>query len=98
LRLLVERIDFHDDRVDIVVNATSLLASEPRRAKDLLLASEGDALNAVAASAGHSRKHFSRLVRLAYLAPDIVSRILDGKQPAAPTRLKMLIATDILLD
>lgn len=145
LRSLVSRIDVHDDRVDIIVNATSLLANEPRpdgvpiwtitaqatrvrrgnnvrlilggaatpnnqddrlislmvearQANVLLLASDGDTLDAVAASAGHSRKHFSRLVRLAYLAPDIVSRILDGEQPAVLTRLKMLTATDIPLD
>jgi site-specific DNA recombinase len=145
LRSLVERIDVHDDRVDIAITATSLLASqscpdaipgwtitaeatrvrrgrnvrlvlggagtpdnhddrlislmvEARQANDLLLASNGDALDAVAASVGHSRKHFSRLVRLAYLAPDIIGRILDGEQHATLTRLKMLTATDIPLD
>jgi site-specific DNA recombinase len=145
LRSLVERVDVHDDRVDIAVTATLLLASQPcpdaipgwtitaeatrvrrgrnvrlvlggagtpdnqddrlislmveaRQANDLLFASEGDALDAVAATAGHSRKHFSRLVRLAYLAPDIVGRILDGDQPVTLTRLKMLTAAEIPLD
>ena len=145
LRSLVERIDVHDDRVNIAVNATSLLVAQPcpdaipgwtitakatrvrhgknvrlvlggagtpdnqddrlislmieaRQANALLIASKGDALDTIAATAGHSRKHFSRLVRLSYLAPDIVGRILDGEQPAALTRLKMLTATDIPLD
>jgi hypothetical protein len=43
------------------------LMVEARQTNDLLLASMGDSLDAVAASAGHSRKHFSRLVRLAHL-------------------------------
>jgi site-specific DNA recombinase len=145
LRSLVSRIDVHDNRVDMAVDASSLLTNEPRpeaipswtitaqaarvrrgnnvrlvlggadtpnnqddrlislivearRANDLLFASKGDSLDVVAASVGHSRKHLSRLVRLAYLAPDIVSRILDGTQPAALTRLKMLTSNDIPLD
>jgi predicted transcriptional regulator len=37
-------------------------------------------------------------VVVAYLAPDIVNRIVDGTQPAMLTRLKMLTANDIPLD
>jgi site-specific DNA recombinase len=40
---------------------------------------------------------FSRLVRLNYLAPDIVSAIIDGTQPATLTR-RQLIECDLLID
>lgn len=38
---------------------------------------------------GATASYFSRIVRLAYLAPDITTAILDGRQPAtlSATRL-----------
>jgi hypothetical protein len=36
--------------------------------------------------------HFSRLIRLNYLAPDIVTAILDGTQPATLNRDALLKA------
>lgn len=43
----------------------------------------------VAAEEGYEADYFARLVRLGYLAPDIVSAIIDGKQPANLTRQKL---------
>lgn len=43
----------------------------------------------VAAREGYEADYFARLVRLGYLAPDIISAILDGKQPASLTRQKL---------
>lgn len=39
-------------------------------------------IDQAAASMGLSKQYFCRLLRLAYLAPDITAAILDGKQPA----------------
>ncbi|MGI4881295.1 MAG: hypothetical protein ACRYG4_27860, partial [Janthinobacterium lividum] len=52
---------------------------------------------AIASAHGHSRKHFSRLARLAYLAPDIISQILDGTQPPTLVRTRLLAANDLPL-
>ncbi len=68
------------------------LMAEARAARDHVLAAEPATLDVIASSHGHSRKHYSRLVRLGWLAPDIVTAILDGRQPAKLTRQQMLSA------
>jgi hypothetical protein len=40
----------------------------------------------VAAGQGHGRDYFATLLRLSYLAPDIVVAILEGTQPSSLTR------------
>lgn len=74
------------------------MIAEARQANAALLDSEGASLDAVAGAHGHARKHFSRLLRLAYLAPDIVGRIIDGTQPPSLTRTRLLACTDVPLD
>lgn len=44
-----------------------------------------------------STKRLTRLVRLNYLAPDIIASILDGTQPAELTG-KKLMSTDLPMD
>ena len=39
---------------------------------------------------GVSPSYFTRLVRLSYLAPDIIQAILDGRQPRALTADELL--------
>jgi site-specific DNA recombinase len=48
-----------------------------------------ETLDACARAMGATASYFSRIVRLAYLAPDITTAILDGRQPAtlSATRL-----------
>jgi hypothetical protein len=41
------------------------------------------------------RAHLVRLARLKYLAPDIVTAILDGRHPVQLTARRLLCATDI---
>jgi site-specific DNA recombinase len=64
-------------------------------AHEHLSASTAPSLDDLAAERGHSRKHFSRLLRLATLAPDIVGAILDGLQPAHFKRIGLLAAPDV---
>jgi hypothetical protein len=47
-----------------------------------LLASDGVPFAALANRQGVSPSYFTRLVRLSYLAPDITTAILDGRQRA----------------
>lgn len=46
-------------------------------------------LKQIAAEEGYEADYFARLVRLGYLAPDIISAIVEGKQPASLTRQKL---------
>ncbi len=74
------------------------LMVEARIAQERLAASSAASLDELAAACGHSRKHLSRLLRLATLAPDIVAAILDGRQPAQLSRIALLEADDLPVD
>src|SRR6185437_15920334 len=58
-----------------------------RRFNAALVGSDGVPFAALARREGVSPSYFTRLVRLSYLAPDILQAILDGRQPpiSAPT-------------
>ena len=47
---------------------------------------------------GQDKDYFARLVRLGYLAPDIISAILDGRQPAALTRQRLARVSKLPMD
>src|SRR4029077_16705484 len=52
-----------------------------RRFNAALTQGEAIAFAALAQREGVSRSYFTRLVRLSYLAPDIIQAILDARQP-----------------
>ena len=57
--------------------------------RDALLSGGYDSIDAMAKQIGIKRDYLTVLVRLSYLAPEIVSAILAGRQPVelTPTRL-----------
>jgi site-specific DNA recombinase len=61
-----------------------------RRFNAALVGSEGAPFAALARREGVSPSYFTRLVRLNYLAPDILQAILDGHQPRDLTAEKLL--------
>src|SRR6266404_3852556 len=61
-----------------------------RRFNAALTQGEAIAFAALAQREGVSRSYFTRLVRLSYLAPDIIQAILDGRQPPDLTPEKLL--------
>jgi|HubBroStandDraft_6_1064221.scaffolds.fasta_scaffold117539_1 hypothetical protein len=60
------------------------------RFNTILAQSDGVAFAALAVCEGVSRSYFTRVVRLSYLAPDIIQAILDGRQPRDLTAEKLL--------
>jgi hypothetical protein len=76
--------------VRLVANAWAL--------REALVSSQAPSLTAVAAEQGISQSYATRLVRLAWLAPDIVEAILDGRQPACLTASGLMRDTRIPLD
>lgn len=48
--------------------------------------------------ASYSNRHLSRLLRISWLAPDIVSAIVDGQQPASLTGRRLLRAAALPMD
>lgn len=73
------------------------LLDRAKAASELLYAQRDQALGDIAYAAGTKPCTFSRLVRLTYLAPDIVASILDGTQPSELTR-GTLLKQDLPLD
>jgi hypothetical protein len=61
-----------------------------RRFNAALVRSEGVPFAALAEREGVSPSYFTRLVRLSYIAPDIIQAILDGRQPRNLTPDKLL--------
>ena len=47
---------------------------------------------------GYSRQHQTRLARLGYLAPDIVSAITEGSYPASLNGRRLLRVADLPID
>ncbi len=51
-----------------------------------------DTFKELALRLGYSREHAADLIRVSYLAPDIVTAILEGQQPSGLTRTKLIRA------
>jgi hypothetical protein len=66
--------------------------------REALVSSTAPSLTAVAAERGFSQSYATRLVRLAWLAPDIVDAILGGCQPANLTASRLMQDTRIPID
>ncbi|MBP0465212.1 recombinase family protein [Roseomonas sp. PWR1] len=66
--------------------------------REALVSSTAPSLTAVAAEQGISQSYATRLVRLAWLAPDIVEAILGGCQPANLTASRLMQDTRIPTD
>lgn len=56
-----------------------------RRYHELVLDARGRSIQEICKDEGVTRSYFTRVLRLAYLAPDIVTRIAAGSQPANMT-------------
>jgi DNA invertase Pin-like site-specific DNA recombinase len=67
--------------IKLVVNA--------HRAREALAGAGERSVAEVAGSLGYTRDYYGVLLRIAYLAPDIVAAILDGRQPAQLNRQKL---------
>jgi site-specific DNA recombinase len=72
------------------------LLAEAYAARTLVLASPERSISAIAANTGRCRTHLARLLPMACLAPDIVTAIVEGRQPPSMTA-RSLLATDLPL-
>jgi site-specific DNA recombinase len=61
------------------------------KAKDLSVAE-------IASAQGISSDYFRVLIRISYLAPDIVAAILEGRQPVQLNRQRLARATSLPID
>ena len=73
------------------------LITQAVAARDALDNTFSDDFDDIAAAIGQGREHSLDLLRVGYLAPDIIAAILDGRQPPALTRSKLLRAASVPL-
>jgi site-specific DNA recombinase len=66
------------------------LLSEALEARRIVLEAPDQSLQEIACKHGRCRKRLAKLVRLSWLAPEIVKAILDGAQPATLTTSRLL--------
>ncbi|MES2987948.1 MAG: recombinase family protein [Pseudomonadota bacterium] len=74
------------------------LVAQAMAARDVLATSEADEFEELASQIGYGREHAADLLRIGYLAPDVVSAILDGRQPQDLTRTKLMRWASVPLD
>ncbi|MDP3674378.1 MAG: recombinase family protein [Novosphingobium sp.] len=68
--------------IKLIVQAVSL--------RDAIADQSATSFDGLARALGYSREHAADLLRLSYLAPDIISSIIDGRQPAELTRTRLM--------
>ncbi len=71
------------------------LVVRAHRFHDMLVKHRGGKFGDLAKSERLNRSYFSQLLRLAYLAPDITTAILDGHQPAGLTATQLIERADL---
>jgi hypothetical protein len=90
LKLVVPADQDTGGKVDPVLLKLVLLALA---AQQSVLAGEPDPL-----VSHYSKRHVSQLLRVSWLAPDLLAAILEGRHPPTLTGRKLLRATDVPLD
>lgn len=74
------------------------LLSQAHRWRDQLAAGEVSSARQIARDDGISPSEVSRIIRLAFLAPDIVKAVLDGRQPIELTPRRLLRIGELPLE
>ena len=74
------------------------LIVKAHQARQALESSEGQSIAALAQQLGFTRDYYGVLLRIAYLAPDIVAAILNGRQPVQLTRQRLARMTNLPAD
>jgi hypothetical protein len=69
------------------------LLEEASAAREAVYANRDKTVAEMAREMGRGASYFSRLIQLNYLAPDIVTAIMDGLQPPGFTRRTLLEAS-----
>jgi site-specific DNA recombinase len=69
-----------------------------QRYQEMVLKADGRSIQQLCDEEGVTRSYFTRALRLAYLSPEIVKRILDGTQPLEMKASTLKAASRLPLD
>ena len=73
------------------------LLIKAREMRDAVLSGNGSTVASIAAARGINDSYATRLLRLSFLSPDLVTMILDGRQPATLTARRLCADTRLPL-
>ncbi len=91
-------IDGLGDRARQPDRALLRVLAQAHRYRERLLAGQGRSMQDIADEVGVGRSYFSRIVRLGFLAPDIVEVIMKGRQPPTLTAEKLSLGVELPAD
>ncbi|KQX22628.1 MULTISPECIES: recombinase family protein [unclassified Sphingomonas] len=74
------------------------LVAKAHIAREAVAAADNKSIADLAAEQGLSRNYFGVLLRISYLAPDIVTAILEGRQPAQLNRQRLARMTSLPIE
>ena len=74
------------------------LVAQAMQARDTLATTQADNFGELAAAIGYGREHAADLLRVSWIAPDIIAAILGGRQPAGLTRRTLIKTPNLPLD
>ncbi|MEK7412790.1 MAG: hypothetical protein AAB263_05695, partial [Planctomycetota bacterium] len=74
------------------------LIAKAHAARKTLFDGSGRSMKEIAQAQGHEPHYFSVLVKLGFLAPDIIAAILDGRQPPELTRQTLARIRDLPME
>ena len=80
----------HQDQVDL--SLVKLLV-KAHHLKEIFFNGGGTSIQALAQKEGVNPSYFTRLIRLTFLAPDIVQAILEGSHPVTLTASQLIMNT-----
>lgn len=72
--------------------------AQAMQARDMLATAQAIDFGELATAIGYGREHAADLLRVSWLAPDIIAAILEGRQPAGLTRRTLIKAPQLPLD
>jgi site-specific DNA recombinase len=70
----------------------AMLLAEALTAREMVSAVPEQSIEQIAIRTGTCRKRLTKLVKLSWLAPDLVRQMLDGREPRDLTRQRLLDA------
>lgn len=74
------------------------LVVKAHMAREALALAGEKSIAEIADEEGYSRDYFGVLLRIAYMAPDILTAIIDGRQPIQLNRQRLARATNLPID
>ena len=90
IRLVIEASDAAQYKPKPRNERLALLLAEALAAREMVIAAPEQSIEQIATRTGTCRKRLTKLVKLSWLAPDLVRQMLDGGEPSGLTSQRLL--------